>query len=907
MFSSPEQKKFENPQEEIAFLREQIAQKEQSLQESGFEKPREEISREVVDAYKQTDAKDMLHESMHQTPQEHEQLVLKLSPEEHDSTIEELFGVMLEKGVKNALDVVASMGNRHIEDDFHRFLVQYLHETGHIDGLREKDPMFKALNMTLFEVTLPEAEDGQSFKEFLGAMEQFYAGMQSVAQAQGRDEKNHYTIEVALANDTHQVVVYVAVPRQRVDLFEKQVLAFYREAKVLETKDDYNVFTYNGVTKASYATFAKPEVFPIQTHDKIDHDPMNSILNTFSKLKKIGEGAAIQYVISPVGQSQINRMKSILDDVRKGDKVKNAVKNYGGFEKDIRRIGKHLLFGKSIKEQEEEGEVDSDAVEQITQKLGSTISEVSIRMVASADTDQRALDILHELESSFNQFDNILGNRFIFERVKGKELEMLVHNFTFRMVSGKKTLPMNLKELASIFHFPVGVASAPQLKEAKAGIAPAPQTFTDEGIVLGVNHYRDLHTQIRMTAKDRLRHMYVIGQTGTGKTTILKNMIAQDIANGEGCCFIDPHGSDIEDILSYIPEERIDDVIYFDPASTERPMGLNMLEYDVTKPEQKTFVVDEMLSIFNKLFDMKTAGGPMFEQYFRNATMLVLEDPDSGSTLLDISRVLADEEFRKMKLSRCRNPVVLQFWNNVASKAGGEASLQNIVPYIVSKFDVFMSNEIMRPIIAQQESAFNFRKVMDEKKILLVNLSKGRLGEINANLIGLIMVGKLLMAALSRVDTPDDQRAPFYLYIDEFQNVTTNAISQILSEARKYKLSLNIAHQFIAQLDEGIKNSVFGNVGSMAVFRVGADDAAYLESQFSPVFDQKDLIQLENWNAYMKMLVNGEPVKPFNIKTLAPPEGKRDIVPHLKELSAIQYGRPRAEVEQEILERFKAF
>jgi hypothetical protein len=335
-------------------------------------------------------------------------------------------------------------------------------------------------------------------------------------------------------------------------------------------------------------------------------------------------------------------------------------------------------------------------------------------------------------------------------------------------------------------------------------------------------------------------------------------------------------------------------------------MALNMLEYDVRFPEQKTFVVNELFSIFQKLYGGNPESmGPMFEQYFRNATMLVIEDPESGSTLLEVSRVMSDKAFRDLKLSRCKNPVVVQFWREIAEKAGGEASLANIVPYIVSKFDVFLANEIMRPVIAQEKSSFNFRQIMDDKKILLVNLSKGRLGEINSSLIGLIIVGKILMAALSRVDSLDDKNMPpFYLYIDEFQNVTTNSISTILSEARKYKLSLNVAHQFIAQLDEKIRDSVFGNVGSMAVFRVGSEDAEFFEKQFAPVFTAKDIMNIDNYNCYLKMLAKGVPIKPFNIKTMAPQEGDKSKLAALKELSYLKFGRPREEVESEIMKKY---
>ena len=295
----------------------------------------------------------------------------------------------------------------------------------------------------------------------------------------------------------------------------------------------------------------------------------------------------------------------------------------------------------------------------------------------------------------------------------------------------------------------------------------------------------------------------------------------------------------------------------------------------------------------------------MFEQYFRNSVLLTIEDPASGNTLLDVYRVLSNKAFREMKLSKCKNPIVVQFWKEVAEKAGGEASLANIVPYIVSKFDNFLSNDIMRPIIAQERSTFNFRQIMDEKKILLVNLSKGRLGEINSNLIGLVIVGKILMASLSRADSSNRDLPPFYLYIDEFQNITTNSIATILSEARKYKLSLNIAHQFVAQLTDQIKNAVFGNVGSIASFRVGADDAEYLAKQFDPVFVANDLMNLDNRNAYLRLLVNGKPVRPFNIETLPPPKGDKELIEKLKQLSYQKFGRNKAEVEVEIMKKYQ--
>lgn len=369
---------------------------------------------------------------------------------------------------------------------------------------------------------------------------------------------------------------------------------------------------------------------------------------------------------------------------------------------------------------------------------------------------------------------------------------------------------------------------------------------------------------------------------------------------------IDPHGTDIEDVLGAIPPEREQDVIYFDPSRLDRSIGLNMLEYDPAKPEQKTFIVNELLSIFQKLYGANPESmGPMFEQYFRNATMLVMEDPESGNTLMDISRVMADAQFRRKKLERATNPIVVQFWREIAGKAGGEASLENIVPYIVSKIDPLTANDYIRPIIGQQQSSFNFRQIMDERKILLVNLSKGRLGEINANLLGMIFVGKILMAALSRVDDPTMSFPPFFLHIDEFQNVSTPAIASILSEARKYKLGLTVAHQFIAQLDPTIKDAVFGNVGSMTAFRVGNEDAQVLESQFAPVFSTADLMNTPNRNSVMRVLADGTPTQPFSAAMMPPPESSRENVVRLIEQSYAQYGRSREEVESEINARYR--
>ncbi|MBI2046329.1 MAG: type IV secretory system conjugative DNA transfer family protein [Parcubacteria group bacterium] len=913
-----EMPKFKTPEEEVVFLRREIARHEKELDAEAASHEREHAAVLPVREYGKKKSEEVLASGHAMKAYEAEKIALDLAPESHDEQMNELFGIMLENGIKNALSVVERLSNPHIDDDFHRFLVQYI-KAGYTDGVNREE-LLRALHMKLFEITLPQSapeESEKQFKEMVTTMAQFYAGMLSVADTDEKSAekwKRSFTLELAISGESEDMIFYAGVPDTKADLFEKQLLAAFPRATLKENPNDYNIFVENGASAASYAAPAFSPALSLKTYEAFDSDPLSALLNSFSKIKKTGEGAAVQIVLAPIADYYIKRYSFILDKVKKGVPVKKAVDMPEGFAGGFGKAVKELVFGGDLPKKDIHGnavplephKIDEEAIKHIEAKIGSHILGANIRIIASAGTESRAKDILSELESSFNQFSETRGNGIKFERVKKEVLRALLHRFSYRLFSDEHNFPLNIKELTTLFHFPVTGTTSRELKEAKAGSAPAPMTLSREGVVLGSNRYRNIETDIHFADEDRMRHLYVIGQTGTGKTTLLKNMIAQDIVAGNGVCMIDPHGSDIEDVLSRIPEHRMNDVIYFDPGATARPMGLNMLEYDARFPEQKTFVVNELFSIFQKLYGaVPESMGPMFEQYFRNATMLVIEDPESGSTLLDVSRVLADTAFRALKLSRSKNPVVTQFWTDIAEKAGGEGALANIVPYITSKFDVFLANDIMRPIVAQQHSAFNFRQIMDERKILLVNLSKGRLGDINSNLIGLIIVGKILMAALSRVDVLRSKPADFFLYIDEFQNITTDSIATILSEARKYRLSLTIANQFIAQLDEKIKNAVFGNVGSLAVFRVGADDAEYLAKQFAPTFTAEDIMKLDNRNAYLKLLANGQPSKPFNIETASFEAGQSEQITRVKEHSYQKYGRDRNEVEAEIMKKYR--
>jgi len=912
-----EGQQFTSPEQELSHLREAAVKHAEAAKERGEAMTHHEAVGAVVKSYAEAAPHEVLHPEYAMKDHEAEAITLELSPEAHDRQLEEFIGILQEKGIKNAMSVVEKLNSPHLFDDFLRFLIQFIASGYAIPDLHQKDELWKPLHMTLFEVSLPEASDEdkqKQLKQLISGMEQFYSAMLSISS--DKKDPAWFTVEIANANGSEEFIFYVSVPTLRKELFEKEIQAVFPNVHIHEHKDDYNIFCDDGVSAASYAKLSKHFLYPLKPYEVFDVDPLGAILNSFSKIDRDGEGAAIQFVIGKRNDDLMRSAEKSMEKMRKGEKISDALKEIdqsvvGSMAKDVMSMFKSQE--KIEKEKEEKAKraqaVDQTSLEQFTRKLKSPFIAMNIRVVASAKTTSEAEGILHDLESSFNQFENGHGNRIEWNKVEKSKLEGLLEKFSLRTFDDHEEVILDLEELTTIFHFPatyVGRA-APQLKQSKAGTSPAPLDVPQTGTLIGYNKHRGMETKVFIAPEDRMRHFYVIGQTGTGKTSLLKNMIIQDIKDGHGVCFVDPHGSDVMDILANIPVNRFEDVVYFDPASTDRPMALNMLEYDRRFPEQKTFVVNEMFSIFQKLYGGSPESmGPIFEQYFRNATGLVVEDPDSGCTLLDVSRVMSNKAFRDLKISKCKNPIIVQFWKEIAEKAGGEASLANVVPYITSKFDVFLANEIMRPIIAQEKSSFSMREIMDNKKILLVNLSKGRLGDINSHLIGLILVGKILMAALSRVDSFGKPMNDFFLYLDEFQNITTDSIATILSEARKYRLGLTVAHQFIAQLDDKIKNAVFGNVGSMAVFRVGTEDAEFLEKQFTPVFTQTDITNLDNYNAYLRLLAGGRPSKPFNIVTAMPEKGNPAQADKLKELSALIFGRPRAEVEEEIMAKYQS-
>lgn len=758
-------------------------------------------------------------------------------------------------------------------------------------------PKLSSLELKLLAIRLPKVDqkEGQNanFLQEINISEQLVGSLAAIDKP--------FAFEVAVHNTGSDINFYLAVPRPSVDFATRQIQGLFPNAQVTEAPE-YNIFNPSGGHAGAYLKLETDYALPLRTYKEGEVDTFAPVVNSLSKLKEVGDGAALQFIFVPAGNDPKKRIFGFINSLKKGEKLKDL---FGlGFLGELKEIVVPMISSAKSDKPEAPKIVDEEAVKALNAKIAKPLFKMQVRLVTSGDTKDRAEDLMLSIGGAFSQFTAPVRNGF--KIVKVKDTAKFFYQFSFREFIENQSMILNTEEISSVFHLPTSSTEVPRISWLKSREAPPPANLPDRGVVIGNSIFRGEEKAVHFSDEDRARHLYIIGQTGTGKSMGMLSMAIQDMPAGKGFCVIDPHGDLIDKVLSLVPPERIDDVIVFDPGDLSRPLGLNMLEYDLGKPEEKTFIVNEMLSIFDRLYDLKATGGPQFEQYMKNALMLLMEDAkNEPATLMEVARIFTDAEWRKKKLARISNPIVVDFWEKEASKTTGEAGLANMTPYVTSKFNSFTANDYMRPIIGQTKSAFNFRQVMDEGKILLVNLSKGKIGDLNAQLIGMIIVGRLLMAALSRVDIAEKERKDFYLYIDEFQNFTTDSISVILSEARKYRLCLTLAHQFIAQLEDDIREAVFGNVGSMMCFRVGSPDTEFLVKQFGPEFTERDLISVENGHAFAKLLVNGEPSRPFNLKTLRVPNGSIEVREKLKELSRLTYGRDLAEIESEILARLR--
>jgi hypothetical protein len=779
----------------------------------------------------------------------------------------------------------------------------------------EKNSVFGGLEMVLFLVMMPknqskkEGEQQKEEKAIISQMEQIFANFLYLKKPKMFQTDPCIAFEIASQIGSSDISFYVAVPKYLESVFEKYVQGVYPNAVVDKVPQDYTVFEPQGVTTGAYLQLSESSLFPISTYQTLEKDPLSVVTNNLSKISA-NEGAALQILIRPLSQSNLRKTgEKALKKIREGKSVREAVTRAGSnFLIEDFETMTDVFFARDVKTKEtslpstdKEKGFDQKGYDAIQSKIQKQPFEANIRIVASAQTGSRAEEILSHLTSAFGQYSLSAINSLETKEVYKKELRKLIYDFSFRNFNKSHSSILNLEELASIYHFPTQYIETPYIKASKASNAAPPVDLPSKGEVsVGKVSFRNEERNVYFAGKqDRRRHFYIVGQTGVGKSGFMEGMIAQDIANGEGVAVVDPHGELVEHVLANIPKNRVDDVVIFEPFDIERPCGLNMLEYD--SPEQKDFAVQEMIAIFMKLFPPEIIG-PMFEHYMRNAMLALMADKDNPGTLVEIPKMFTDPQFLQERMKKVSDPIVRSFWTKEWAQTTG-STRSDMLGYVVSKLGRFIENEMMRNIIGQSHSGFDLAEIMDSKKIFLANLSKGLTGEVNSSLLGLILVSKIQMAAMRRARVAEEQRTDFYLYIDEFQNFTTDSIAVILSEARKYKLNLIMAHQYMPQLKQEIRDAVLGNVGTIGAFRIGAEDAENLEKQFEPGFSRFDLVNLDNFSMIIKMMINNRISSPFKMSTLPPPKGKPEIIDAIKKLSKLKYSRPKAVVEQEISQR----
>ncbi|MBT4384255.1 type IV secretion system DNA-binding domain-containing protein [Candidatus Peregrinibacteria bacterium] len=782
----------------------------------------------------------------------------------------------------------------------------------------------RMLSMTFMKINIPKKESkedkesdsdalgaNKDFKEQLGLMKQFFESLAALEDDTWKKwffGQDFVGFEYVIQNN--QIDFYMVVPRNISLILEKQLTAFYPDCYI-EKEHDYNLFKKD--SKTSYCLIHTTDKYskPIRTYNHMTSDPLNNITNVLSKLGP-DESAAIQIMIRPEASGWQKKgrkeAKSILED--KKTSIFGNLNPLTWFG-DLLSL---LFRGESTPDTPETGGRTTSVVEEQVKAMEEKNTQMGfttvIRLLAVSNSKQQADALLSTMKSAFAQYATTDNNSLT---VKDRSIGNVVHHFLMRDMRKPwrfKKMILTPEELASLFHVPnIRFNRAPTINWQNYKIAQAPDNLPKEGILLGHNIYRGVKREVRMKNEDRFRHFYVVGQTGTGKSSILQVMIRQDLENGKGICVIDPHGQLVEDILPFVPKSRAEDVIYFNPADLDRPMGLNLLE--AKTPEERDMIALEAMNIMIKLFNEEVFG-PRIQDYFRNGCLTLMESKEGGA-LTDIVRLFTDDAYQKEKTKNIQNPIVKSFWDHQMAKTGAREK-QEMIPYFASKFGQFVTNGLMRNIIGQTHSAFDFTEVMNTGKILLINLSKGETGDINSKLLGMIVVAKLQAGALARQKMAAEDRKDFYLYIDEFQNYVTDSIEVILSEARKYRLSLNMAHQYLAQLEDGgggkqksvnLKDAIFGNVGTMMAYKIGAQDAEYLAKEMAPVFTDQDLINVDKYKAVMKLSIDTQPSKPFSIVPLNPylKTGDAEAAEAYKQLSRLKYGRDKEFVEREVFRR----
>ena len=734
--------------------------------------------------------------------------------------------------------------------------------------MRNKDREERSLDFVLLQISVPRDNEIK-----IDAADQMFSSLYSIYKGSTFSflkPQDHFSLEIVALPE--EIKFYISCPKSVQDLIEKQIHGAYPGAEVREV-DEYNIFSEDGKLAFAALKLKSSNYYPVKTYKELATDPLSQITSALAKMMP-GEGAAVQILAVPADGKWRSAGKRYISKTKQDEL---SVKNEGKVTPEPKKM---------------------DAIENKVAKVGFN---VVIRIVVSAKTEEEARVHLDNIKSTFSQFASEY-NSFSTANIRFKKQFLVDFVYRYLPLFGNFGV-LNTEELASIFHLPNKTVETPGIFWVNAKRAPAPAQIPSSGLHLGKSVYRGSSKEVYISQDDRRRHVYIIGKTGTGKTELLKYMVMQDINAGHGVAFIDPHGDAAEDILAMIPPERAEDVIYFNPADTERPIGMNMLEAQTE--QEKHFVATYIVGLMYKLYDPHKTGiiGPRFEHAIRNAMLTVMSEP--GNTFVEVVRVLTDARFVQELLPKVSDPVIRRYWTDQIAQTT-DFHKSEVLDYIVSKFGRFVTNRTIRNIIGQSKSAFNLRDIMDNKKILVVNLSKGRIGEENSNFLGLVLVPKILVAAMSRQDVPEEQRPDFFLYVDEFQNFATETFADILAEARKFRLNLIVANQFIGQIEEEVKNAIFGNVGTLTSFRVGVTDANYLQHEFTPVFNETDLINVERFHAYVKTIVHNEPVPPFSLDTtrdLTKVEKDPRISEMIKQLSRLRYGRDVNVVDAEIIHR----
>lgn len=784
--------------------------------------------------------------------------------------------------------------------------------------LREAKNYERGLKMVPMLIHLPPSSedlesggrDERDFTEEVISQAQVMYNIIASTATKGFKSKIYGQRHISFEIVAHEGLVhyYAVVPVVLVDVVKQSVAAAYPSARLQEVTE-HNVFSKVGKMSGVFGgefTLRKSYVHPIATYQESKRDASRAILNALSAATR-EDGVAIQFLVRPAPDGWTKNSINAANQIKKDKGVKKSGALGVLAPKEIMEaLWKAPESKEDVKPEDKQlTSLEQATVDSIEDKTRYPGYEVLIRVVASSNTATRAQVLLKNVVSAFALFDSPSNNGFKF--TISKDLQELVTAYIFRFFpQGVKGNVLNSVELATLFHLPTqkNIPST-QVERQMAKQVDGPNQVMNEGFLLGYNEFRGVKKQIRLSTNDRRRHTYMIGQTGTGKSGFLENLAFQDMMDGKGFAFIDPHGDSAEALLGMVPKERVEDVIYFNPGDMDNPVGLNLFEFE--NVDQRDFLIQEAIAMLYRLYDPGHTGiiGPRYEHWFRNAALTIMSDPN-GSTFIDVPQVFNDQAFTDEKLKHVTDRTVLDFWNKEMAQTS-EANKSEVLGWFVSKFGAFLSNEMMRNVIGQTKSGFNLRDIMDNKKILLVNLSKGRTGELNAQLLGMMFVMKFQAAAMGRADIPEDQREDFALYVDEFQNFATDSFESILSEARKYRLNLILANQFMTQLTDKIREAIIGNVGTVISGRIGITDAEILVKKFSPTFDAEDLTKLPNYQTISSVMINNVPSAPFSM-SLIPPMGRSNpqLRDALKKLSAAKYGKPRAEVEKEIFARLGA-